>query len=690
MPTRLRSTVPQPDLTDIDGTRVSRPDLEVTYVDEVRYDEFLEARFLRTGTGVETRWDRDPDRRFLTGIATDSTVATQFDGTTSRARPLQRLAYAYDPVGNVLDAANVLYDGGGATSLAGLGRVPENNVPGPAQHAYSYDGHYRLTGAEGRYVDRQEVRDYTFETDHAPNGNLLETSQLTTTTGTTGSGGANTCGNGKGSSKQILDASPKGNAKKGDGSAIPDDGSSTPTTSCDPNTGSGGGAANQDPTTTFVLAPEDVAYDADHPHRLVRAGDSTYDFDDNGNLTRWVQPCTSGRSSELVRDLEYDAENRLVYLGQGSNDTEYRYNAEGARTLERGPGGQIWSVNEHWRVENDGHRYANVFLGETMVASHRSSRPDPLPPCDLAVDDCDPGPDLTIHFLHSDLQGSLRVATDERGGVFQYLEYLPTGAPWVAGQSRIKDTPYLFAGGWTDATYKIVNFGERWYDPREQRFSSPEPLLLDDPGTVVNDPSLLAAYTYASSNPLRYVDRGGRAPFDLGANNEKHLQGDVSISVTRREARSAPAITFGGRYSNDAAGQATQASFQKHADRAERFTTVLSIETDRKRVRIFGKTVTKQPAPAAAPGQTGATTPRTTPPTTTPPARPTTPAPTSGATAGTGTAGGAVGGSGATPSLSPSAGGASGGTPTTPPPRPPSPPPPPPKTTGPPVTPKPT
>lgn len=640
-PNGLHSQAPQHDLYDQYGNAVPRPDVTIEYVDEVRYDQFGEPTYLRTGTGVETHYQREPTRRFLASINSDSTAVAQYDGSISTARPLQRLAYTYDAVGNIRDVLNGLYTDGSETAITELGPPPENNVPGPSQHAYSYDGHYRLTGGAGTYIDQKENRDFTYATDYAPNGNLLEKYQVTTTTSTAGKGGGNAGGN-NGSD----------NEKKGNGSGT---GGTTDETTCESDTGSGGGSFNQDPETTYVISLGDLEYGTDAAgndiHRLVRSGTRTYTYDANGNMTGWVQPCAGG-SADISRTLAWDAENRVTRIAEDNNDTDYRYNAEGARTLERGPGGLNWFVNEHWRTFNDGHYYANIFIGEQLLASHRTSPPDPAPasctdtlenPCiceendacvvadisacdlttrifDPATSTCQPKESRTIHFLHKDLQGSLRVATDEAGKVFQYMDYLPTGRPWVAGQSTTKDTPYLFAGGWTDMTYDLVNFGERWYNPREENFLSPEPLLEEDPYGVVDDPSMLAAYTYAASNPLKFVDVDGRAPrltgtgFDLGDNYEKHKAGDISISVSQRAQRAAPAITFGGRYSNNDKGQALGEAFKEHSDRAERFSTILSISTEDgvRKIRVFGitadrKEVGDNATPKAGPGNTGAT-----------------------------------------------------------------------------------
>lgn len=640
-PAMLTSLAPQDDRYDRFGTPVPQPALPITYISATSYDEFGQVVSTTTGTGVTTTYDRDPDRRFLTGVTTDSAARTQFDGTVSTARELQRLRYRYDKVGHVLDVVNALFDDGTAATLADLGTPPENNVPGAAQQSYTYDPHYRLTGAVARYVDQRETRDATYGVDRAPNGNLLWKTQATTTTGTTGNGGGRG-GNGNGGGN----GNPKKNTGPG-GTSL----DTTPTNSCDGDTGTGGGSANQDPTTTYTLAAGDMTYDANAPHRLVRAGDRTYTYDADGNLSRWVQPCSSG-ANDLVREYSFDAQNRVTYLGQGSNDTDYRYNAEGGRALERGPGGVTFFVNEHWRVVNDGHRYAELFLGEINVATHRTSPAGtPPPPCDPLVDPegcpCDPAtmvcdcadatacctagtydaaagtctplPDLQITYYHRDLQGSLRVATDEVGDVFQYIEYLPTGQPWVAGQSRIKDTPYLYAGGWTDPTYSLVNFGARWFSPREEAFISPEPLLIEDPDSTVGDPGLLAAYTYASANPLIWVDPDGRAAepyvlagtattFDLGAGFSKHAKGDITISDASREDRGGPAKLGTLLLSYDADGQARASSWEDIDNKIKKYTTPLSFETKggRKKAYFFGKKISDKADPAAAADAGGA------------------------------------------------------------------------------------
>ncbi len=704
-PTTLVSHTPQTDLFDQYGNVVHRPDLTLHYVDGVTYDQFGTAVSLEHGNGVRTRYTYEPTRRFLAGVKTDSTVKQQVDGTTSVARPLQRLQYTYDVAGNVRDAVNRLYDNGTATKVTGLGPVPENNVPGPSQQSYTYDGFYRLTGGQGTYVDRQQRRDFSLAVDYAPNGNLLGKAQATTTTGTTGGGKKGTAaaalaGAGLALAAHTTAAKP----------AAP-----TTTTTCDSDSSSGGGTANQDLHNTFTQTAADVEYVKNAAgktiHQLKRRGARTYTYDATGNLTEWREPCAGGKS-EVRRTLDFDAENRVTRIHDGNNDTEYRYDAEGERTLEWGAGGHLWFVNDHWNTANDGHRYANVYLGDEMVAIHRTSSPTAQSqpatctdtvdtPCvcpkdgacvvasaalcpstqlyDPGTSTCQPRPDVNIHYLHKDLQGSLRVATDEVGKVFQYLDYLPTGKPWVLGQSTIKDTPYLFAGGWTDATYDLVNFGQRWYAPREQQFHSPEPLLAEDPMAAVDDPSLLSAYTYAAANPLRYVDPTGRAPYETGTDYNKHQRGTFTISEESRAKRVAPAITFGGR--NDGESQKRIEAWDDANETADDISTALKIEQSEDgswKVKFFGqgKEEAAGPGPAPKAGSSGdddATTAPPNAPTTAaakaPDAAPATAAQPTGTAAPSSDA--AASGPAAAPA--PAKGGAGDGSPAPPPPPPPPP-----------------
>jgi len=99
--------------------------------------------------------------------------------------------------------------------------------------------------------------------------------------------------------------------------------------------------------------------------------------------------------------------------------------------------------------------------------------------------------------------------------VFEHMEYFPSGEIWIQENSTTHRTPYRYVGSLNDEVRNLDLMGQRWYQPREQVFYSPEPLLYDDPTSTIADPALLPAYTYAESNGLRLYDDNGNSAQDV-------------------------------------------------------------------------------------------------------------------------------------------------------------------------------
>jgi hypothetical protein len=68
-----------------------------------------------------------------------------------------------------------------------------------------------------------------------------------------------------------------------------------------------------------------------------------------------------------------------------------------------------------------------------------------------------------------------------------------------------------------DGVRNLPLMGQRWYQPREQVFYSPEPMLYDDPVSTIDDPGLLPAYTYAESNAAVVRQQRQVRPKDVDA-----------------------------------------------------------------------------------------------------------------------------------------------------------------------------
>lgn len=314
---------------------------------------------------------------------------------------------------------------------------------GPSSQTFSYDPYYRLAGAKGTAdMAPGKVRTFSLALAYDVNGNVT--------------------------SKKQTDVITEGSGKK---------------------------------TKSLVQAPTTYTFGMQFagqgPHQLTKNGSRTYSYDANGNMTGWVDSVTNEK-----RTVTWDAEDRITRIDDGSDTTDYTYDADGRRAIERGPDGDTLFVNRWYTARNGVVPWKNIWAGDDRLGTKRSFDGDF---------------EHQQYYLHKDLQGSTNVVTDDIGKVFEHWEYLPGGEPWIREDSNVHRTPYLYAGGYLDDVRKLVNVGSRWYEPREGVFYSPDPILHREPSAAVDDPALLPAYTYAESSPLRLVDPSGDAPILAGA-----------------------------------------------------------------------------------------------------------------------------------------------------------------------------
>jgi RHS repeat-associated protein len=123
-----------------------------------------------------------------------------------------------------------------------------------------------------------------------------------------------------------------------------------------------------------------------------------------------------------------------------------------------------------------------------------------------------------VYFYHPDHLGSTSYATDADGELYEHVQYFPSGETWVDQRSNTERLPHLFSGKELDQETGLYYFGARYYDPRVGLWASTDPAqteYLDGAGVGgVYSPINLATYTYAASNPLRFVDPDGRSWLD--------------------------------------------------------------------------------------------------------------------------------------------------------------------------------
>jgi len=430
-----------------------------SYLQQIGYDSFGQRVLLRYGNGVETRYVYDENRRWLTAIRTQD----------SWGQAHQDIAYRFDLVGNVEGVANTAarYE---------------------TRQTYVYDPLDQLIGANGTTTARPHgIAEYS--SSYTQNFNFDAIANMTA----------------KRSSSRTTPARVVGAA------------------------------------LGYEL---DYAYYPEAPHRAERIGGLWYRYDGNGNvaeeregghgtdpleegtLTREGDVRVVNRGFGLVRHpaggesvyerrFAWDEENRLMRAAEGQRAVEFRYGADGARSLKYSGSAETLYFDALWQATTDYpdlRRSKHIYVGETRVATRLNIEGH----TDAGYEE------LNTYYYHGDHLGSAQVVSDYRGDPYERMEYTPYGELWVEEKSDAFDRiPFRFTAKEWDEETSLYYYGARYLDPRSSRWASPDPALASylpapggDPaglpgeGGVFNDLNL-ALYGYAGNNPVRYTDPSG-------------------------------------------------------------------------------------------------------------------------------------------------------------------------------------
>ena len=219
-------------------------------------------------------------------------------------------------------------------------------------------------------------------------------------------------------------------------------------------------------------------------NQLVQAGNTTYTYDNSGNLV------AQSENGVLVASYEYDDFNRLIQVttigDTGNTIYEFAYDAAGNRISKT-----IDGVTTYY-ITDSSSGYSQVLKAVTGTDEISYVRGFGL----ISRND---GTD-TLYYL-TDVTGTVRGLVDEDGNLTDTYVFDSFGN--LTESTGTTNDSYGFQGEEQDET-GLIYLRARYMDPETGRF-----LSMDTYGGNLNNPITQNRYLFANSNPMRYRDPSG-------------------------------------------------------------------------------------------------------------------------------------------------------------------------------------
>nr|WP_255949272.1 RHS repeat-associated core domain-containing protein [Brucepastera parasyntrophica] len=473
-----------------------------TYVDKIGYDEWGQRVYLRLGNGVETTYEYDENRRWLSGIETGKA------GTV-----LQNMSYSFDRVGNVSG-----YENNAGTYMT--------------KQDYTYDSLYQLTGVTGESRasganEYQAAYSQSYRFDEGGLGNMME---------------------------KVSSSS------QSDGRMLGDDLNYSLDyeyeTGFVHRVGRIGGRYYRYDASGNLTAEQDGPFTAGDPvnrnYTVTGLGNEVYVTDHGWGMSEdpGGGTGTGGAQSPWKREYTWNERNLLKRSRDSRYTVVYTYGADGERSGKYSVGGsgstesetlyfnKLWTWRYDGQVSNAaGQNSKHIYVGESRLVT-KIGRADGSFTGEERVKQ---------YWYHSDHLGSAQLITNAEGEEYERIEYTPYGELWIEKASTASniDIPYRFTGKEKDEETGLYYYGARYLDPKTSRWLSTDPALGEYiPGAPVNEearkrngnlPGLggvyntvnLHLYHYAGNNPVKYTDPTGRNSEDKRTKARDWIQKNV-------------------------------------------------------------------------------------------------------------------------------------------------------------------
>jgi RHS repeat-associated protein len=236
------------------------------------------------------------------------------------------------------------------------------------------------------------------------------------------------------------------------------------------------------------VAETDENYTINNMNQVTAAGNTTYTYDDNGNMaTKVVNQQTTNCTWEAFGNLV------KIDLPEGTDDVLFTYDGVGHR-VQRKQGSTVTQylndkasdlVQLLAELDGQGTVNARYCMGSMLVSQERGG--------------------TDYYYYHCDALGSCRALTNGSETLTDTYKYDAFGIVTASTGSTTNPYQYVAAYGiYTDPDTGLLYMRARYYSPEIGRFVSMDSYLGQDA-----DPASLHRYLYAKGTPVRYIDRSG-------------------------------------------------------------------------------------------------------------------------------------------------------------------------------------
>jgi RHS repeat-associated protein len=240
---------------------------------------------------------------------------------------------------------------------------------------------------------------------------------------------------------------------------------------------------NYDPVGNRTGSNQNGASIFNQTNHLLEDADFTYQYDNNGNLTR-----KTAKLGGAITQYEYDADNKLVRVVSPSNTANYRYDGLGRRVEKE----VIAGTTTVTKYVYDNEDILLELNGSNQVVARYTHGPGIDEPLIMEKN-------TQSFYYHKDGLGSITELTAQTGAVAQRYTYSSFGKIESQLDANFVQ-PYTFTSREFDAESGLHYYRIRYYDSTTGRFISEDPKGF---GAGVN------FYGYVGGNPIGRVDPYG-------------------------------------------------------------------------------------------------------------------------------------------------------------------------------------